>query len=467
MSTRIIAGNLWACAFKKNQHVVTITHSADASIKMLEERIKPMLRSCTLPLGAVERAGYIIFPATNSRYYVGTAGSKRFGRGDDITRFHLSEVAFWDDSTVLTSIEEACVDGAVGCIETTANGINFAQLMWKDAVEGKNKYKPIFLPWFLDDSNANPGARITSISEDEQKLISTYGLNHEQLSWRRDKIKSMSKPELFQQEYPSHADEAFLSSGKMVFDWPSLIHHEKECEEPRWRGFLRDVGEKVEFNPLDNGSLKVWKQPETRHVYAIGADVAEGIKDGAYSTALVLDIGTSEFVAEWHGHCSPSEFGKVLFDLGLYYNRAIVCPEAWPGPGSVTAAKLKDLNYSRLYRRGERDHDLGWETNVQSKQRMIGLFEEAIRNFKVSIKSKSLVSELRSYVYNETGKMLPTLGCFSDRIIGAAIAWTITRDLAETVNYDAPRLKEQFRGAIGGSLVSVPQWRGPVGGVRQ
>jgi len=471
MSTRIIAGDLWACSTKKNQHAVLLSHTDEASTKMLEERVKPMLKSCVIPLGAVERSGHIYFPATNSRYYIGTAGSKSFGRGDDITRYHLSEYAHWENPQVITGIEEACVDGAVGRIETTANGTNFAQMDWKKAVSGQSRYKGVFIPWFLDEEYQIPGAKISTPSEEERALMEAYNLTHAQLAWRREKIRTMTQPELFPQEYPANAEEAFLSSGRMVFDWVSLITHEKRCQPEAWRGFLRDMGEKIQLVPGDEGSLKIWKTPQPRHAYVIGADVAEGLKDGAYSAAFVLDVGTSEQVAEWHGHIAPDRFGDVLVNLGLYYNTALLAPEAWPGPGQVTIARLMQIGYSNIYRRMQRsnrseDQLMGWETTLSSKPQMIHSFAAATRDFDVAINSLDLLQEMRSLEYDESGKIGPSLGCFSDRVMAAGIAWYVSRDIATRPINEAQKLKNIERLINNTGFVSTPQWRGPRAGVR-
>jgi hypothetical protein len=36
-------------------------------------------------------------------FYIGTAGARKFGRGDTITDLHCSEVAFWENAKELTA----------------------------------------------------------------------------------------------------------------------------------------------------------------------------------------------------------------------------------------------------------------------------------------------------------------------------------------------------------------------------
>jgi hypothetical protein len=471
-SSRLIASDIWACAFKPNQHAILISHDKAATSMLLEERVKPMILSSKVPLGEVMRRDYIFFPQTNSRYYIGTAGTKKFGRGADITRYHLSETAHYEDPELITGIEEGCLDGAVGRMETTANGVNFFHKFWKQAVTGNSRYAPIFVPWWQDPDYCIPGATLNDLTEDEGKLIEAYKISHEQLAWRRAKIKNMTRPELFPQEYPSSPDESFLSSGRMVFDWVSLMRHEPICVEPRLTGFLRDNGEIVEFQPQLRGNLQIWETPERLHHYVIGADVAEGLQDGAYSAAFVLDVNTSSQVAEWHGHVPADRFADVLVKLGQYYNNALLVPESWPGPGSVTTLRILDTNYRNLWQRPARSNRnnpeqlWGWETTGRTRPLMMHSLSSAERDFSLTIKSKSLLDEMRSIVYDDGGDMAVQLGCFSDRVMACGIAWAVSRTISEGIHSGKPTLRAIEAAARGNSAVTYPKWQGPRYGVR-
>ena len=475
-STRVIARDLWACAFQKNQHRILLCQTDDDTKKQLEERVKPILQSSILPLGAIERDKYILFPQTKSRYYIGTAGSKKFGRGSDVTGYHLSEYAFWEDTTVLTGLEQACLPGAEGTIESTANGQNVFYSDWKRAKLGLGRYKPFFVPWWSDPAYSIAGGRLDGLTQDEQELRDAFDLTSEQLAWRRKTIKEMSRPELFPQEFPARPDEAFLASGRMVFDWVSLVRHEKRCAEPMWRGFLRDMGESIDLIPLKDGNLSVWDNPEARHVYAIGADASEGLEDGDYSSAFVLDVGSGRQVAEWHGHIDPRDFAEVLYLLGLFYNTALVIPESWPtAHGAVMTQRLVDLGYRNIYEMPGKKTDntsakrprYGWHTNQTTRQVMLhSLAGDAVREFNLVIQSAQLVDEMRSFIFDEAGRMDHSSGTHDDRVIAAALAWYTTRQIADGLHYAKPKLRELEFKATHSAGVSQPQWKGPRYGVR-
>ncbi len=478
VSSRRFAEDLWACATQPNQHAIMLAQTDQDRDKMFVEKIKPLLDNCLVPLGGVLRADHVFFPQTNSRYYSGTAGSKKFGRGSDVTRFHFPEYAHWADSEVVTGIEESLVDGAVGLIETTANGYNFFKADWERAKRGESRYRAIFLPWMVcEEYEADATGLVTGGAEAE--LASALGLNARQIAWRRKKIAEMNDPGLFPQEYPETDAQAFISSGRPVFDWVGLERAKARCEPPKFRGHLRRVGNRVEFvdDPpfgpevpeSQRGPLKVWRVPQPRHVYGIGGDVAEGIEGGAYSAAPVLDITDACQVAEWHGHLAPDLFGDELALLSAWYNQAVIAPEARPGPGGITQARLEELE-ANLWVNPEKDEErggiTGWDTNRRTKPLMVAALNAGLRDHELVVKSVDLIDECHAYHYLPSGEMAPSVGQFSDRLMAAAIIWYVTRDMAAKLNLDAaPRTAQLGRAPRSGT--SVPKFNGPRLGVRR
>jgi hypothetical protein len=472
ISSRRIARDLAICATRKGQHRILLTHTGDSADKMMAERVKPFLQNCAYPLNATSRQDYIYFPATESRYYIGTAGAKKFGRADDITGKHYSEYAHWPSPEVATGVDEALIEGADGLIETTANGHNFAKKHWEDSKRGRNKDKAIFLPWYVcDDYSRDPGLETGPLSEEEQQIMAAFKLNAANVAWRRWKKRTMVDPSLFPQEYPETDEEAFISSGRPVFDKVALAYCRQTCSEPKFRGYLLRQQSEIKFVPQAEGSLRIWKMPEREHVYAIGSDVAEGLKDGAYSTGEVLDIGDGEQVAEWHGHISPDQLADILALLSSFYNGAFVIPESWPGPGEVTtSALLRERVKVWTQTTGDKP---GFHTTAHTKTPMIAALNAALRDYSLTIRSPDLLEELHAYIYSEPKSnryqnlvMEPSIGNFSDRLMAMGIAWFCTRDMADRVDYYASkRVSELFRPKIGVTRVSAPQFTGPRFGV--
>ncbi len=467
VSSRRFAEDLWTCATQKNHHAIMLAQSDSDRDKMFVEKVKPLLDNCLVPLGAVIRSDYVYFPQTNSRYYSGTAGAKKFGRGSDITRYHFPEYAHWQSHEVVTGIEESLVDGANGLIETTANGYNFFKKDWERAKQKQSRYRAIFLPWMVcEEYESDATGLVTGGAEAE--LAQVLGLNPRQIAWRRKKLSEMTDPGLFPQEYPETDAQAFISSGRPVFDWVGLERAKARTEPPKFRGYLRRVGNRIDLVEDPEGPLRVWQIPRLRHVYAIGGDVAEGIEGGAYSAGVVIDIGDSCQVAEWHGHTAPDLFGDELALLSAWYQQAVIAPEARPGPGGITEAKLESLE-ANVWVNPEKDENRGgirgWDTNRRTKPLIVSALNAAIRDHEFVPKSQDLVDECHAYRYLPGGEMEPSLGQFSDRLMAAAIVWYVTRDMATKMNMDAAPRTARI-GAPSRSGTNVPKFSGPRPGVR-
>jgi hypothetical protein len=127
---------------------------------------------------------------------VGTAKSSSFGRGDDITFLHLTEVAFCDNlALLLAGVGEALVENAMLTLETTANGYGEFKDFWDESVLGHTGFKPFF-------------------------YNSSWEYSQEYLDKRKKKLGY-----LFPQEYPMTAEEAFITTAGLAHKpWSNSIH---------------------------------------------------------------------------------------------------------------------------------------------------------------------------------------------------------------------------------------------------
>ena len=158
------------------------------------------------------------------------------------------------------------------------------------------------------------------LTPEEEELQEKYSLDKEQLLWRRRKIATNGL-DLFRQEYPSYPDEAFLTTGRPVFNSEQIIQQ---------LDHTRDISERLgllgeEFAEDRRGELLVYRPIDPGEQYVIGADVAMGVRNGDYSVAQVLDSKKRQ-VATWRGHVHPDYFADILLALGKLYNFAyIIC----------------------------------------------------------------------------------------------------------------------------------------------
>lgn len=119
---------------------------------------------------------------------VGTAKNTSFGRGDDITFLHLTEVSLSDIELLMAGVGEACVRGAHKILETTANGFNSYKTYWDDTIMNKTGFAALFYSpeWEYDKEYLDQRA------------------------------KNLGR--LFQQEYPMTPEEAFIATGGTYID---------------------------------------------------------------------------------------------------------------------------------------------------------------------------------------------------------------------------------------------------------
>lgn len=388
-------------------------------------------------------------------FYIGTAGSKSFGRGDTIHYLHLSECAFWEEaSRIMTGLLNAVPDDRNSTYivkESTANGSGTPHhTEWVAEMEGRSSFKPHFFGWQQDPVNRlelkeykeRTGSDFIQ-TDAEVSLAIKYQLALEQLAWRRWKTSSMqpdskhTKEDLFMQEFPISAQEAFLSSGKPIFDLKTIEWYEEAvCKEPSF------IGELTGWNPpflneVSTGELFIWDKPIIGRVYCIGADVAES---GDFSHASVIDRRTYEQVAQYNGHMDEFEFASLLFRLGVYYNTALLCPEQ-NNQGVAVIKKLDELGYTNMYRRETIDeitktvhNDLGWRTDSVTRPIMISDFNQDVTNRKYKFRSKLLAAQMRTFVRNTRGKAEAQSSCHDDAVIANCIAVQMYKTLPDVEN---------------------------------
>lgn len=206
-----------------------LTHE-DAATQNLFEMVNRYHEHCPhgiRPSTGAANAKELFFDQLDSGYKVGTAGTRGVGRSSTIQLFHGSEVAFWPHAdTHAAGVLQAVPDepGTEVILESTANGIgNLFHQKWTDAERGIGDFIAIFVPWFWQDEYRKPVPQGFVMTDEEATYASTYGLDAEQIAWRRNKIDELKDAALFKQEYPATAAEAFQMSGHDSFIKPALV----------------------------------------------------------------------------------------------------------------------------------------------------------------------------------------------------------------------------------------------------
>ena len=196
-----------------------LSHEADTTEKLfgIVERFH---RNCPEPVRMttdVNNRRRMVFSHINSEYFVGTAGNDDVGRGGTIQYLHASECAFYPGTSgfskgILQSVPDA--PGTEVFMESTANGMDaLFYPMAMDALAGKGDYLLIFIPWFWQQEYRRLAPKDFQLTPDEVEIAALYGLDNDQLYWRRIKIVELKGDIAFMQEYPNSVEEAFTVSG--------------------------------------------------------------------------------------------------------------------------------------------------------------------------------------------------------------------------------------------------------------
>lgn len=324
-------------------------------------------------------------------------------RGEAAFLVIVDEWAFLENpEEAWSSIEPvADVGGRVIGLSTANGSGNFFHLFWQQAQEPRNRFQPLFYPW-----SANT-------ERDE--------------TWYEDKKEDLAAtPWILHQEYPRDAEEAFVKSGRTVFDTDFL---EGLARVTPTHGVLWAQSKEsryAEYQLRDDGELSLFEPPRMGEVYVLGADVAEGLEHGDYSSCHVLNVRDNAVVAHWHGRIAPDLFGQELFRLGLYYNGALAGVES-NNHGLTTLVAMQNLRYPNIYyrtsldqRTNQQSRKMGWRTQVNTKPYLIDQLATALREGLV-VRDGPTITELKLYVREPDGKAMHG-SPFDDRVISLGVA---------------------------------------------
>ena len=467
------------CVTHKDTSAAIVAHQAQASTNIfnkhktfldgLPEEFQPMVKNSNAKEILFENPSLAIQErrarkGMNSRIRIFTAVSKDAARSATIQLLHISELAFWAyPEETYTALMQTVPNtpNSVVIIESTANGVgNFFHRQWQMAERGESAYTPMFFPWFEEEGYRQNVPDDFIITEEERELKERYDLSDEQLCWRRWCIRANcgGSADQFRQEYPSTPNEAFLASGRPVFDVGALEAARKNCSPAKEEGRVVEIEGRVVFQSGYNGYLKMWERPRDGHQYVIGIDTSEGLKNGDYSVMSVWDRGERKQVAEWHGHIDPDLLGIEAARLGRFYKLAWLIPEA-NNTGIATIKALRRQFYPKIYRRrttpdktGEHTEDrYGFWTGAGTEPLLISDFGTFIREEWQGIRSRELADECLSYVYDDQGHTNAQIGCYDDRVIAAALA---IFGIKEQPAYEVVMINENFAEMYGSNSIT-------------
>ncbi|MBE6317742.1 MAG: hypothetical protein E7081_02070 [Bacteroidales bacterium] len=393
------------------------------------------------------------------RVTVGSAENQEAVRGSDFAMAHLSETAFWSDSTTRSPerfIRAVC--GAIALVpyslivmESTANGVgNYFHNEWLRAKDGNSDKMPVFVPWNEIEIYRMPVASPEILwrnMDGYDRELWNRGMTLEMINWYHHKRAEYSSHSMMKAEYPTDDVEAFTCTGHNVFSSESIERLRSGCRLPMCVGELAGDAitgveslQNIRFVGDSQGKLQVWASPvvdasASRYIVAVDIGGRSAMSD--YSVISVLDRGGAipEVVAQWRGHVDHDILTWKSAQIARWYSNALLVIESntleTGGAGECSLYTLSSLNgvYHNLYRRPKLaqftdapESRIGFHTNRATKSLIITNLVAMVRDGAYIERCNEVCNELATYEQLPNGSYAAKAGCHDDILMTRAIA---------------------------------------------
>ena len=417
ISTITAAYVAWMMMFHREKNVLVIATKFNTAANLVK-KVKAIIRNLPpwLKIADVDIDNRTSFVLSNGSQIKASSTSGDAGRSEALSLLVIDEAAHVEGLDDLWMGLYPTLSTGGRCIAlSTPNGVgNWFHKIYSESEQKLNDFFPTKLPWDVHPDRDS--------------------------EWFEKETRNMSAREIAQE-----LECNFNMSGETVFSSEHIEMYMQNCVEPKYRtGFDRN--------------LWIWKEREPSANYLISADVARG--DGRdFSVCHVFNITTMEIVAEYRGKVTPDIFSRVLYDIGSEYDSALMVVEN-NSVGFAVLEKLKDMRYPNLYHSVKSTHEFveeyqadqmsnavpGFSMTSKTRPLIIAKMEEFIRNNLIKIYSTRLLSEMRTFIWNN-GRAEAMRSYNDDLIVAAAIGCWV-RDTALAVNQKDMEYNKAFIGSI-------------------
>ncbi len=447
-TTAITAYQLSCTILNKNFEGYTIADTVPNAESIFENKAKYMhsnLPSILKPTEKFNNKRQMRFEKINSSWSI-DAAAKEMGRSRTINFLHASECAFWNYGIAITqaSLGEALTKNSIKIYESTANGFNDYKTMW----DSGNHINCFYEWWRTSEYSLNFESDeikrqfLFNIENKKEDWIYTRlhwlkeikHLNDNQLYWYFKKYEGYIEKDTIKQEYPCTPDEAFISSGKCIFDTELLMKRLDEIDnkKPLKVGYFSYDEESIISGKMTNikwvndknGCIKIYDLPKFTK-YVLGGDTA-GEGSDSY-IGQVLDAKTGDQAAVLSMQTDSDLFARQMYCLGIYYKKALIGIEM--NYDSYPQKELERLGYTNFYVRehedkitGRYDKKYGFMTTKLTRPIIINDLVRISRDETNTINDPDTIREMLVFVKNQDGRPEAQIGFHDDRVMSLAIA---------------------------------------------
>lgn len=446
-TTLVTAYQMSCCILNRNFQGFTLADKSDNAETIFQNKAKfpySQLPEELKPTEKFNNKRQLLFSEINSLWSVDTA-TKDVGRSRTVNFFHGSECAFWKNgiAPIQGALGEALTKNCIKIYESTANGYNDFQNMWSSG-----KHINLFYAWWRTPEYRQnfPGEEIKQefltfidakndwINERLRWLRDEIHLEPEQIYWYWNKYEKYLEKDLIKQEYPCTPQEAFLLSGKTVFNTEKLmvqLERTKKRKPLKVGYFIYDYDglkiTNIRWMSDRNSYIRIYQLPNTPAVtkYCIGGDTAGEGSDNF--TGHVLDAKTGIQVAAMSHKFNADQYAKQMYCLGAYYKWALIGIEA--NFDTFPIMELQRLGYPSQYVRevmdeytNKKEKRFGFKTTSLTRPTILSRLIEIARDHTDTINDPETLEEMLTITRNEQGRIEAPEGFHDDHTMGLAIA---------------------------------------------
>lgn len=402
ISTLVAAYSVWQAIFYKDKNILIIATKlavAQNFIKKVKTYIKNIPKWLLIPEIVSNNKQVIEF--SNGSQIKAVPTSDDAGRSEALSLLIVDEAAFVRNFDELwMGLYPTLSTGGRAIILSTPNGVGGQyHSLYVGAEEKTNEFNNIKLMWDVHPERAD--------------------------DWFRKETANMSQKQISQELMCD-----FAASGDTFLTGDVL-----EKLRLLTKGPIEKTG--------PSQGVWYWKYPLEGVNYVISADIARG-DSGDFSTFHVINTKEFSVDCEFKGKIPPDQFASLLYDIATRFNKAIICPEN-NAYGYTTLLKLGELNYQNLYFASEKEKykflygdgnnygKAGFNTNKDSRDKILANLEECLRNGKVKISSLRFYEEMKTFIWKGS-KATAMKGHNDDLIMSLAIGCWLAESNTETYN---------------------------------
>lgn len=481
---------------RRNWHSLICAHVKDTAVqirgmytRMLQLYPHPLWdgdadsRGNPIPPGLQSYQGALntrVIAGRGCRVTIGSSESQEAVRGADFAMAHLSEAAFWGDSTRRSPDDFIrAISGAIAlapltlvAVESTANGVgNWFHREWKRSEAGLGDKQAVFVPWYEIEIYRAPlpadPAEVVKAMDAYAWSLWERGCTLEMIWWYICKRREYPHDYQMHAEYPTTPDEAFSSVASPVFD-PVAVERMRSAADTSAVPLQGEVyglapfGEmsivKPMFHPGSAGSFQAYRLPQAGvpmlNRYVVGVDVGGRSASSDYSVIVVIDRLPAaggkpvEVVAQWRGHIDHDILAWKAAAIARFYCDALLVvesntleTEAARAGVSASDAGLFVLSriaevYPNVYTREIYDEasrrplrKLGFHTNRATKAMLVANLVAMVRDAAYIDPFPGAVNELATYEARPNGTYAARAGCNDDMLMARALALLVSSGL--------------------------------------